>query len=65
MIEHVKIYLPDGKPLAELHAGVNGVKKMFFDKNDLSVLVVTMEDNIVTYHGFLYVVQKAYAPSTE
>jgi len=60
VIEHVKIYLPDGTPLLELHAGADGVRKIFFDKEDLSSLVVTMEDNIVTYHGFLYIVQKGY-----
>jgi len=65
MIEHVKIFLPDGKSLIELHAGDGGVKKMFFDQKSLDTLVVTMEDNIVTYTGFLYIVQKAYAPAKE
>lgn len=65
MIEHIKIFLPTGQSLIELHSGVDGVKKIFFDRDDLSTLVVTTEDNIVTYRGFSYICQKAYAVSKE
>jgi len=61
MIEHVKVFYPgDGKALVELHVGIDGVKKLFFDEQDKSSLVVLTEDNIVTYHGFLFVCGKAY-----
>jgi len=62
MIEHVKIFFQNGEPFpkGELQVGENGVQKMFFDKQDLSSLVVLTEDGIVSYHGFLYVCLKAY-----
>jgi len=62
VIEHVKIFFQNGQPFpqGERHAGEDGVKKIFFDKDDLSTLVVTTEDGIVTYHGFLYVCMKSY-----
>lgn len=60
MIEEIAVYLPDGNKLAEIMAGENGVKKIFFDKDDLSTLVITRDEDIVTYHGFLYVAKKAY-----
>lgn len=62
MIEHIKIFFSDGTPFlnGEYHVGTDRVKKIFFDKENLSTLVVLTEDNIVTYHGFLYVAAKAY-----
>jgi hypothetical protein len=61
MIENVAIYAANGQKLTEIVVGAGGVKKAFFDKEEPGTLVVTMEDSIVTYHGFFYVVQKAYS----
>jgi len=65
MIEHAKIFFPsatvDAKPFIELHAGADGVKKIFFDKEDKNTLVVLAEEGIATYTGFLVVCIKAYA----
>lgn len=62
MIEHVKIFFSAGEPFpkGELQVGVDGIKKMFFDKDDLSSLIVLTDDGIVSYHGFIYVCLKAY-----
>jgi len=65
MIEHIKIFFSNGEPFpnGEYHAGVDGVKKIFFDKEDKSTVVITTDENIVTYSGFLYVCGKAYKQS--
>jgi len=60
MIEHIATFLPDGKPYKEYHVGEDGVKKIFFDREDKETLVITTEENIVTLRGFLYVALKAY-----
>jgi len=67
MIEHVKIFFLNGEPFpkGELQVGVNGVTKIFFDKVDLSTLVVCTDDGIVTYHGFIYVCLKSYKDKKE
>jgi len=64
MIEHIKIFLPNGDLLGEHHVGKEGVTKAFFDKEDLSSLVVLQEENILRYHGFLYVTLSAYKEKT-
>jgi len=65
MIEHVKIYDPSGKLVHELTVGVGGVKQAFFDQKDFDTLVILMQDNIVTYRGFLYICLKAYKEKSE
>lgn len=59
MIEHVKIFLVDGKK-EELTVGSNGVKKIFFDRENPDVLVVLTDDNIIEYRGLSYVALKSY-----
>jgi len=69
MIEHAKIFFPHATdktvPFLELHAGTDGVKKIFFDREDKNTLVVTTEEGIATYTGFLVVCIKAYAANKE
>jgi hypothetical protein len=60
MLEHIAVYGASEQPQFTITVGQDDVKKAFFDEKVPSTLVVLTEDNIVEYHGFTYVVLKAY-----
>lgn len=65
MIEQVAIFLPNGEKIGEAHVGAEGVKKIFFDRENPGCLIITKEENIERYHGYLYIVLANYKKEIE